>query len=259
MKNKIRFMLTIVLLLIPALIAFNLQGNAVAAEEKSITVAAAADLSFAFKDIAAGFERETGTRVILSFGSTGMLAKQISEGAPFDLFFAADRKSLEDLSSKGYIIPATVESYAMGVIVLAVNRASGIDVKELTNLLKPEIKNISIANPDHAPYGRAAMEALKSAGVWDKLKDSLVYGENIRQALQFIQSGNAQAGVVALSVANVPEIKYIRIDPALHNPIVQAVGIVKDSKDQEAARSFIRYVKGPIGSEVMKKYGFIIP
>ena len=233
--------------------------NATAAGERSITVAAASDLNFAFKDIAAVFEKETGIKVILSFGSTGMLAKQISAGAPFDLFFAADRKYLEDLSRKGHVIPSSVELYALGVIVLAVNKSSGTGVRDLKDLLKPGIRNIAIANPDHAPYGRAAMEALKSAGLRDKLKDKLVYGENIRQTLQFIQTGNAQAGIVALSLANVPEITYVRIDPALHNPIDQAVGIVQTSKEPEAAMSFKRYVMGPFGSQVMRKYGFIIP
>jgi len=245
-------------LAVAALLYFLSQGNAASAGERRITAAAASDLNFAFKDIAAVFEKETGIKVILSFGSTGMLAKQISGGAPFDLFFAADRKYLEDLSGKGLIIPSSVERYALGVVVLAVNKSSGIEVRELKDLLKPEIRNVAIANPDHAPYGRAAMEALKSAGLRDKLKDKLVYGENIRQTIQFIQTGNAQAGIVALSLANVPEITYVRIDTSLHNPIDQAVGIVKTSKDAGAAASFIRYVKGPVGSEVMKKYGFIM-
>lgn len=249
----------IFLWVIAMLLSFSCPGNAATAGGRSITVAAAADLSFAFKDIVASFEKETGIEVILSFGSTGMLAKQISEGAPFDLFFAADRKHLEGLSDKGHVIPSSVERYAMGVIVLAVNRSSGIEARELKDLLKPGIRSVAIANPDHAPYGRAAMEALKSAGLWERLKDKLVVGENIRQTLQFIQTGNAEGGIVALSVASVPEIAYFPIGPSLHNPIDQAVGIVKTSKDVEAARSFIRYVRGPAGSEVMKKYGFIIP
>lgn len=261
-KNKISLTIMVPILFslaIAALLYLLLPDNAAAAGERSITVAAASDLNFAFKDIAAVFEKETGIKVILSFGSTGMLAKQISEGAPFDLFFAADRKYLEDLSSKGHVIPSSVERYAQGVIVLAVNKSSGIEVRDLKHLLRPEIRNVAIANPDHAPYGRAAMEALKSAGIWVRLKDKLVYGENIRQTLQFIQTGNAQAGIVALSLVNVPEITYVRIDPSLHNPIDQTMGIVKTSKDPEAAASFIRYVKGPAGSEIMKKYGFIIP
>src|SRR3990167_4177000 len=173
-------------LAVAALLYFLSQGNAASAGERRITAAAASDLNFAFKDIAAVFEKETGIKVILSFGSTGMLAKQISGGAPFDLFFAADMKYLEDLSSKGHIIPSSVERYALGVVVLTVNKSSGIEVRELKDLLKPEIRNVAIANPDNAPYGRAAMEALKSAGLRDKLKDKLVYGENIRQTIKIL-------------------------------------------------------------------------
>ncbi len=246
-------------LVVAAILCSLLPGNAAVAGERSITVAAASNLNFALKDLAAMFEKETGIKVILSFGSTSMFSKQIAEGAPFDLFFAADREHIEDLSAKGHVIPSSVERYARGVIVLAVNKSSGIDVRDLKDLMNPAIRNAAIANPDHAPYGRAAMEALKSAGLWDKLKNKLVYGENIRQTLQFIQTGNAQAGIVALSLANVPEISYVRIDPALHNPIDQAVGIVQTSKDPEAAKSFKLYVTGSAGSEVMKKYGFISP
>src|SRR4030067_2241259 len=196
-KNKIRFTIMVPILFslaIAALLYLLLPENAAAAGERSITLAAASDLNFAFKDIAAVFEKETGIKVILSFGSTGMFAKQISAGAPFDLFFAADRKYLDDLSVKGHVIPSSVELYALGVIVLAVHKSSGTGVRDLKDLLKPGIRNIAIANPDHAPYGRAAMEALKSAGIWDKLKDRLVYGENIRQTLQFLQTANAQGG-----------------------------------------------------------------
>ncbi len=257
-KNKIVYLI-ILPVVISTLIVFIFTVNSDAAGERSITVAAASDLSFAFKDIAAVFEKETGIKIILSFGSSGMLAKQISEGAPFDLFFAADRKYIEDLSRNGHVISSSVERYARGVIVLALNKSPGIEVRNLKDLMKPGIKNVAIANPDHAPYGRAAMEALKSAGLWDKLRDKLVYGENIRQTLQFIQTGNAQAGIVALSLVNVPEITYVMIDPSLHNPIDQTMGIVKTSGDTEASASFMRYVKGPVGSEIMKKYGFIIP
>lgn len=261
-KNKISFTIMIPVLLslaIAALLYLLLPEDAAAAGKRSITVAAASDLNFAFKDIAAMFEKETGIKVIFSFGSTGMLAKQISEGAPYDIFFAADRRYIENLSRKGHVIPSSVARYAQGLIILAVNKSSGIKVIDLKDLLKPEIRNVAIAHPDHAPYGRAAMEALKSAGLWDRLKEKLVYGENIRQTLQFIQTGNAQAGVAALSLANVPEITYVRIDSSLHNPIDQTMGIVKTSKDPEAAASYISYVKGSVGSEIMKKYGFIIP
>jgi molybdate transport system substrate-binding protein len=121
------------------------------------------------------------------------------------------------------------------------------------------MRKIAIANPEHAPYGMAAMEALKSAGLWEELKSRLVYGENIRQALQFVESGNAEAGIVALSIANVPWIEYSEVPKKLHSPIAQAAGVVSTSKEKEAAASFIKFVNGPKGSPIMKKYGFMPP
>ncbi len=229
------------------------------ADEKKITVAAASDLTFALKEIAAGFEKETGTKVVISFGSTGMLAEQIRQGAPFDIFFAADVKYMDGLKKDGLVIPDTVELYAQGRIVLAINKSSGIQAADLADLRKPEIRHIAIANPAHAPYGRAAMEALKARGLWEGIKDKLVYGENIRQTLQYIQTNNAQAGIVALSVADVPEITYKAIDFSLHNPINQATGVIKSTKEAGTARDFIRFVNGKNGRLIMKKYGFMLP
>ena len=233
--------------------------GAARAAEKKITVAAASDLTFALKEIAAGYEKATGTKVVLSFGSTGMFAKQIREGAPFDIFFAADVRYIEGLNKDGLMLSDTVAPYAQGRIVLAVNKASGIKAAGLQDLLKPEITHIAIANPDHAPYGKAAMEALKAKGLWEGLKSKLVYGENIRSTLQYIQTGNAQAGIIALSVADVSEITYTPIDPALHNPINQAAGVVKATRDADTARDFLKYVNGKDGRLIMKKYGFTLP
>lgn len=226
---------------------------------KRLTVAAASDLTFALKEIAWGFEKDTGDTVVISFGSSGILARQIESGAPFDLFFSADMRYMDGLAKGGHIIPATVTHYARGVIVLAVNRRAGVAGSGLKDLLRPEIKKIAIANPAHAPYGKAAVEALKAAGVFEAVKEKLVYGENIRQALQFIQTGDAQAGVVALSIASVPEVSYTPIDPVLHNPIDQAVGVVKSTKEPESALAFIRYAAGDKGRAIFKKYGFIVP
>jgi len=227
--------------------------------QESITVAGAADLTFAFKEIAKNFEADTGVTVVLSLGSTGMLTRQIEKGAPFDVFFAANSKYIDELVTGGYVIPDTVEIYAVGRIVLAVNRASGVKAGKLEDLLGPAIKKVAIANPAHAPYGVAAMEALKSAGLWERLKSKLVYGENVRQTLQFIQTGNAEAGIVARSVADTPEISYTVIDAKLHNPIKQAVAVVKTSGNEKRSREFIKYVLGPGSSKIMKKYGFVLP
>ena len=227
--------------------------------ERHLTVAAAADLSFALKEIAQQFEINTGTRVVLSYGSTGMLSRQIENGAPFDVFFAADKKYIDELKNRGLIIPDTQKLYAQGRIALATNKKSEVNAKKLEDLLDPSIKKIAIANPDHAPYGIAAKEAMIKLDLWDKLKPKLVYAENIRQAVQFVQTGDATAGIVALSVAYMPEISYTLIDENFHNPINQTVAVIKNTKIEKEARGFIDYVNSPDGRTIMKRYGFSLP
>ncbi|HEX2996997.1 MAG TPA: molybdate ABC transporter substrate-binding protein [Anaerolineales bacterium] len=224
-----------------------------------MTVAAAADLQFAFSEIGALYEKETGNKVIFSFGSTGQLAQQIENGAPFDLFAAANISFVEDLANKNRVLPDTIALYARGRIVLAVNRDSGVSAAKLEDLLANEITHIAIANPEHAPYGVAAKEALISAGVWEKIENKIVYGENVRQTLQFVQTGDAQVGIVALSVANVPEITWSLIDDSLHNPLDQALAVVSSSTHQEEAKEFVAFINGEIGRPIMQKYGFVLP
>jgi molybdate transport system substrate-binding protein len=224
-----------------------------------LTIAAAADLQFAFTEIGALYEQETGNKVVFSFGSTGQLARQIENGAPFDLFAAADISFVDDLAEKKIVVPDSVALHARGRIVLAVNKASAVSVVALEDLLSDKITHIAIANPEHAPYGVAAKEALISAGVWDKIEDKIVYGENVRQTLQFIQTGDAQVGIVALSVANVPEVSWTLIDDSLHNPLDQALAIVAGSSYQEEAGEFAAFINGEKGRPIMQKYGFILP
>lgn len=224
-----------------------------------LTVAAAADLQFAFTEIGELYEKETGNKVVFSFGSTGQLAQQIENGAPFDLFAAANISFVDDLAKKNLVVPDTVALYARGRIVLAVNRDSGVSAVTLEDLLSDKITHIAIANPEHAPYGVAAKEALTSAGVWDKIEDKIVYGENVRQTLQFVQTGDAQVGIVALSVANVPEITWTLIDDTLHNPLDQALAVVVSSSHQEEAKEFAAFINGEKGRPIMQKYGFVLP
>src|SRR6266540_2638761 len=184
----------------------------------ALIVYGASDLDTAFREIKPLFEKATGARVTLVMGSTGNLAKQIGHGAPADVFFAANESFIDGLKAAGAIIPETRAFYAQGRIVLAFPRKSPIAVRDLQDLLKPEVRRIAIANPAHAPYGRAAQEALERAAMWEGLKPKLVYGENIRHALQFIEAGAVEAGIVALSVAGVPDLRYVPIDPKLHKP-----------------------------------------
>lgn len=219
-------------------------------------VAAAADTQFAFEEIGASFQKETGYAVTFVFGSSGSLAQQIINGAPVDLFASADEKYVAELKAQGLVEDSVV--YARGRIVLAVNKGLGVDVTGLPDLRNPRVKKIAMANPEHAPYGRAAKEALLAQGLWDEVKPKVVYGENVRQALQFVQTGNAEAGIVALSVAQVPEVIYSIIDEDLHAPLVQSMALIKGSKKEEAARRFMTFVMGPESSLIMRKYGFVV-
>ncbi len=223
------------------------------------TVAAAADLQFAFTDIAALFKEQAGHDVTLVFGSTGQLAQQIENGAPYDLFAAANIQYIEDLADQGLVLPDSVALYAQGRIVLAVNRQSGVTAETLADLLAPEIRHVAIANPEHAPYGVAAMQALQAAGVWEQLQPKLVLGENVRQALQYVQTGDAEAGIVALSVANVPEITWTLLDGSLHSPLNQALAVVASSPNADRAREFAAFINGDLGRPIMRKYGFVLP
>lgn len=225
----------------------------------TLLVAAAADLQFAFTEIGQRFEAQTGQRVSFSFGSTGNLTAQIENGAPFDVFAAANVAYIERLRAKGLILPDTVQRYAQGRIVLAVNRESGLHVTRLEDLLDPAVQRVVIANPAHAPYGVAAMQALQRAGVWERIQSKLVYGENVRQALQFVQTGNAPVGIVARSIADVPEVTWTLIDARLHEPIDQAMAVVRSTPREEAARAFIAFVNRPEGRAIMRKYGFRLP
>lgn len=235
------------------------KGPAAPQPGRPFTVAAAADLQFAFTEIGQRFEAQTGQKVVFTFGSTGNLAKQIEHGAPIDLYAAANVAFVEDLKQKGHVIAETQQLYALGRVVLASSKAAGVTVTELSGLLDPKVKRIAIANPDHAPYGTAAKEALISAGLWEQVQPKLVYGENIRQALQFVQTGNAEVGFVALSVAEVDEISYVLVDDRLHRPLNQALAVVKGSPYEQVAREFAAFVMGPQGQPVMKKYGFSLP
>ena len=224
-----------------------------------LTVAAAADLQFAFTEIGALYEQETGNKVIFSFGSTGQLTQQIENGAPFDLFAAANISFVDDLAEKNLVVPDTVALYARGRIVLAVNRESGVNAVALEDLLSDKITHIAIANPEHAPYGVAAKEALISACMWETIEDKIVYGENVRQTLQFVQTGDAQVGIVALSVANVPEVTWTLINDSLHNPLDQALAVVSSSSHQKEAKEFAAFINGEKGRPIMQKYGFVLP
>jgi molybdate transport system substrate-binding protein len=230
-----------------------------------ITVAAAADLNYALQEIATRFTENTGTQVKLSFGSSGNLYSQIQNGAPFDLFFSADSEYPKKLADAGILEKSSMHTYAMGDLVLWVPNGSPLDPQKLQIelLTSPQVQRIAIANPQHAPYGRAAMAALDYFKVKEKVAPKLVMGENISQAAQFVASGNAQAGLIALSLALSPGMKnsgrFWQLPPDAYPELRQAAGIVAASKHKVAAHAFLDYVISPAGRAILQQYGFRTP
>jgi molybdate transport system substrate-binding protein len=236
--------------------------NVAVAEE--ITIAAASDLSFAFREIATEYENTTGNHVRLTLGSSGNFFAQIQNGAPFDLYFSADIAYPRKLEEAGLTVPGSLYQYAVGRIVLWTGKDSPLDLsKGLEILREPAIKKIAIANPKHAPYGRAAVAAMEYFKVYDQVKGKLILGENISQAAQFIESGACDIGIIALSLAIAPAMKskgtYWEVPAEAHPSLEQGVVILKSSKNQESARQFLEFIKGPNGQEIMKRYGFVVP
>src|SRR4051794_33726074 len=201
----------------------------------------------------------------LSFGASGALTQQIQNGAPFDLFFSADMDYPRQLISQGQADSAGLYEYSLGTLVLWVPASSSLDVerKGLSVLLDPSIKKIAIANPQHAPYGRAAVEALKHAGLYDRLADRFVLGENVSQAAQFAESGNAQAGFVALAHAASPTMrgkgKYWQVPAEYYPPLAQGVVVLAHSSHKKEAAEFLNYVNSNEAEEMLRKYGFTLP
>lgn len=230
-----------------------------AAAEPAITVFAAADLAFAFKEIVPQFEKASGAKLTLVLGSTGNLARQIEHGAPADVFFAADQSFVDRLIAREVLARETRTLYARGLIVLATAKRFGPKLTDFRALLDPRVRHVAIGNPAHGPYGRAAEQALREVGVWDAVKPKLVYGEDIRHALQFVQTGAAEAGIVARSIADVPEIEWTPIAAGLHAPLDQIAAVARRSAMPDLALALIRFVTGREGREIMSRYGFLVP
>jgi molybdate transport system substrate-binding protein len=251
-KVSVRLLLAFFLFILPV------------ARAEDIIVAAASDLTFAFQEVAAEFQKQTGKSVKLSFGSSGNFFSQIQNGAPYDLFFSADIGYPQKLEAQGLTEPGTLYKYAVGKIVVWVPKESGIDVSRgLLTLLDPAVRKVAIANPEHAPYGRAAVAAMQHDNVYDGVKEKLVLGENISQAAQFVESGNADAGVIALSLALAPAMKdkgrYFEIAQSSYTVLEQAGIILKSSRQKQTARKFLEFLKTPEIVELMSRYGFALP
>lgn len=224
-----------------------------------ITVSAAADLNLAFKEIVSLYEKESKTKVNLIFSSSGTAKEQILNGAPYDVYASANIKFVDDLINVNMAIKETKELYGIGRIGFATLKTNSTKINTVNDLLKKEVKKIAIANPDHAPYGLAAKEALISMGIWDKIEEKIVYGKDIQDTLTLIKTGNADCGIIALSIVNKNEVEFNLINESYHKQLKQAIVVVKGTKNEEESREFIKFVNGTKGRTIMKKYGFVLP
>lgn len=236
------------------------------ASPATVRIAAASDLRFALDDLTADFRRKhPDVTVAVSYGSSGTFFAQLVNGAPFDLFLSADVMYPRQLAERGATLPGSDFTYAIGRIVLWVPSSSPIDVGALglRALSDPRLVHVAIANPEHAPYGRAAEAAMRAAGVYDTVKAKLVLGENVSQAMQFVQSGAADIGIVALSLALSPTVinagRYWEVPLESYPRMEQAGTILKWAAAPEAARQFRSAILAEPGRRVLKRYGFFLP
>jgi molybdate transport system substrate-binding protein len=246
-------------------IAFALPAASLARATEAPVVAAASDLQFALLEVADHFEKRTGHGVRLTFGSSGNLARQIRQHAPFQVFFSANEDFVRDLAKDG-LMGDPGELYSVGRLALFVPAGSSLEpdgtLADLAAAIADgRVRKLAIANPEHAPYGARAREALVRVGLWDAIKDKLVLGENASQAAQFATSGNAQGGIIAYSLALSPVVRaqgaYQLIPSDMHQPLRQAMGLTK--KAGPVARAFYEFAKSPEARAIFRKHGFVLP
>ena len=246
------------------LCALGLAASAAPAATQTLAIAAASDLQYVLPALAGRFERQTGRAVRLTFGSSGNFYSQIRNGAPFDVFLSADIYYPKRLQADGLTDGAGLYQYAVGRIVVWARHDAGVDVRHgLQVLVDSKVHRVAIANPEHAPYGRAAVEALGHEALYESVRRKLVLGENVSQAAQFVESGNAEAGIIALSVARSPALRavgtYYEIPATWHAPLDQAAVVLKASHSKEAARAFLAFLMQPDSVRTMQDSGFIVP
>jgi molybdate transport system substrate-binding protein len=227
-----------------------------ARNDVDIVVAAAANLSRAFEALGQEFTKRTGARVSFSFGATADLARQIEQGAPFDVFASADVSHVEELERKGYVESGTRAVYARGRLVVWTPPGSAAHIERLEDLADARVTKIAIAKPDLAPYGRAAVEALRAKGLWETVEPKVVYAQNVAQGAQFAASGNADAALLPRSLVKAGEGSFIEIEERLHSAVEQAVGVVSASAKREAAHGFVRFLLSEEGQRLLESYGY---
>jgi len=264
-RNSRRLSLSYLRTFIAVVILFGSATLAAQSSSRELLVAAASDLNFALRELATGFERQTRLTVKLTFGSSGNLFSQVRNGAPYDVFMSADVDFPRRLVEERQAVAGTMFVYGIGRLVLWVPENSGLDIEGagMHVLLDESVEKIAIANPRHAPYGRAAEVALRNAGLYDKVAAKLVVGENIAQAAQFVESGSAQAGLIAHSLAISPAMKgrgrWVAVPDHLYPALRQAAVLLKRARENAAARTFLDYLRSENARAVLNKYGFLLP
>lgn len=231
-------------------------GNAKSPE---LVIAAAANLTEAFAEIGPKFTSKTGIRVVFSFGATADLAKQIENGAPFDVYAAADTEHVEQLERKGLLTPGSRALYARGRLVMWLAPGSHLKAERIQDITAKEFERIAVAKPDVAPYGRATVESLRALGIWDAIEKKVVYAQNVSQTKQYVGTGNAEVGFIPLALVKPGEGTYIEVGEDLHQPIDQALGIIKDSPNQAGARQFVDFLLSDEGQDLLTKKGYQRP
>lgn len=229
------------------------------AREPALLVGAASDLAAAMPVLVAAFTAESGIPVTTTLGSSGQLARQVMHGAPVDIFLSADRVWVDRLEEAGLVEPNGRAPYGRGVLVLVTAQRRPEPFRRLEELGAADAGRVAIASPEHAPYGRAAREALESAGVWDAVSDRLVIAENVRHTLQFVGTGDVDAAIAALALVDDRSPPWTVVPEELHAPLLQEAAVVSGRGMEEQALAFLRFLTGPRGREILTGFGFIMP
>jgi molybdate transport system substrate-binding protein len=226
------------------------------AASREITVAAAANLTDAFAELGQEFTTRTGVRVVFSFGATADLAKQVENGAPFDVFASADVEHIERLDSEKLIVPGASKVFARGRLVLWIPPGSSLALSRVEEITRAEVERVAVAKPDVAPYGRAAVEALRALNLWSQIEPKVIYGQSVAQAKQYAATGNAEVAFIPRALVKTGEGHSIEIDERLHHPLDHAIAVIKDSREQENAQRFLSFVLSPEGQALLERYGY---
>lgn len=228
-------------------------------DQSELIVAAAANLTDVFAQIGPRFTARSGIRVVFSFGATADLARQIENGAPFDVFAAADIAHVDQLEGEGFITPGSRTVYARGRLVMWLPPGSNLKAERIEDVTAKAFERIAIAKPDVAPYGEAAVESLRALGIWSQVEQRVIYGQSVSHAKQYAATGNAEVAFIPVALVKPGEGTFIEVKEELHKPIDQAMGIVKDSPRQAAARQFVDFLLSNEGQEILSKNGYSKP